>query len=63
MARPSSTIRRISKNISLPEDLIARMELALFSEAEGRIPVGAQSKLIEELLRRHFSMVTQESAQ
>lgn len=54
MARPRTTIRRISKNISLPEDLVARMELELYSEVEGRIPVGAQSDLIERLLREHF---------
>lgn len=55
MSRPKSNISRISKNISLPEDLVARMELDLFSEVEGRIPVGAQSKLIEQLLREHYN--------
>lgn len=60
MSRPPSTIPRISKNISLPQDLIARMELELYSEADGRIPVGAQSKLIEQLLRQHFAKVPQQ---
>ena len=55
MSRPKGVQRRISKNISLPEDLVARMELELFSEVEERIPVGAQSKLIEQLLRDHFN--------
>lgn len=57
MPRPASTVRRISKNISLPEDIIARMEIDLFSEAEGRIPVGAQSRLIEQLLREHYNSI------
>ena len=57
MARPTSTIRTISKNIRLSEDVCAKMELALFSEAEGRIPVGAQAELIETLLRDHFKRI------
>jgi hypothetical protein len=55
MSRPKGVTRRLSKNISLPEDLVARMELELFSEVEERIPVGAQSALIERLLRDHFN--------
>lgn len=54
MSRPKSLTRRIKKNISLPEDIVARMELELFSEVDGRIPVNAQSELIEKLLRQHY---------
>ena len=57
MARPISTIRTVSKNIRLSEDVVAKMELALFSEAEGRIPVGAQAELIKRLLRAHFNEI------
>jgi len=55
MSRPKGITRRISKNISLPEDIVARMELELFSEVDGRIPIGAQSQLIEQLLRDYFN--------
>lgn len=59
MSRPAAVIRRISKNLSLPEDIVARMELELYSEAEGRVPVGAQSSLIEKLLRSYFAVLDQ----
>ena len=55
MARPISTIRTLSKNLRLSEEVCAKMELHLFSEAEGRIPVGAQSNLIDDLLRAYFA--------
>ena len=54
MARPTRTIRSISKNIRLSEIICAKMELALYSDVEGRIPVGAQAALIEGLLKAHF---------
>lgn len=52
--RPSKTLKGIQKNISIPEDLCAKMELELFSEVEGRIPHGAQKEFFEKLLRKHF---------
>lgn len=55
MSRPKATIRRISKNLSLPEDIVAHMELELYSDLEGCVPRGAQSELIERLLREHFN--------
>lgn len=55
MSRPKSNIRKISKNISLHEEVVARMELELYSDVEGRVPIGAQSELIEQLLRQHFA--------
>ena len=54
MPRVKQTVRTISKHISLPEDLVARMELELFSEVEGKIPVGAQQELFTRLLREHL---------
>lgn len=54
MARPKKTVRTIYKNIGLPEDLVARMELELFSEMEGRIPFGAQQEFFTKLLRDYF---------
>ncbi len=54
MSRPKGITRRMSKNISLPEDIVTRMELELYSEVDNRIPIGAQSQLIEKLLREHY---------
>lgn len=55
MARPKRIVRTISKNIALPEDLVARMELELYSELEGKIPFGAQQKFLEKVLRDHYT--------
>ena len=57
MARIAKTERTVQKNIALPIDLAARMEVELFSEVEGRIPLGAHGKLIEGLLRQHFKVL------
>jgi hypothetical protein len=55
MARPLKTIRTVCKNISLPEDLNARVELELYSEIEGKIPFGAQQVFYTSLLKQHFA--------
>jgi hypothetical protein len=54
MARPKKTIRTIYKNIGIPEDLAAKMELELYSEVEGKIPFGAQQEFLTKLLRAYF---------
>jgi hypothetical protein len=55
MARPKRIIRPIVKNIALPEDLVARIELELFSEIEGKIPFGAQQRFFEKVIREHYA--------
>lgn len=54
MARPKKTLATVSKNIRIPEDLAARMELELYSELEGKIPYGAQHEFFTKLLREYF---------
>jgi len=54
MARPKNTIRTKPQTINLPEDLIGRIELELFSEVEGRIPLGAKQEFFVTILRQHF---------
>ena len=54
MPRPKSTNPKIPKHIPIDPDLCAQAELALFSDLEGRVPYGAWSALIEQLLRQHF---------
>ena len=54
MARPKRTDRPVEKRISLPESLVARVELELYSELEGKVPFGAWQTLIGQLLERHL---------
>lgn len=54
MPRPKKTLRPVYKNISLPEDLVAQVELSLWSELEQRVPFGAWSELVQRLLREHL---------
>ena len=54
MSRPKKTVRTVFKNIGLPEDLVVKMELELYSEVEGRIPLGAQQDFFTRLLRDYF---------
>lgn len=51
MARPRKAIRPVEKTVSLPEDLVARVELELYSELEGKVPFGAWQKYLERLIR------------
>lgn len=51
MPKPKRAIRPIMKNVSLPEDLVALVDLHLFSELEGRVPHGAWTALVQQLLR------------
>ena len=55
MPRPKKVIRTVFKNIGIPEDLNARMELELYSEVEGKIPFGAQQEFFSRLMREHFA--------
>lgn len=54
MARPKKVTRTIYKNIGLPEDLVARIELHLFSDLEGKIPFGAQQEFFAALAWKFF---------
>ena len=51
MPRPRKVIRPIQKNVALPEDLVGKVELELYSEVEERVPFGAWQSLITELLQ------------
>jgi len=50
MARPKKTDRPVEKNISLPQSIVVRVELMLFSELEGRVPFGAWQKYMVSLI-------------
>ena len=49
--KPPKILRPVSKHLSLPEDIVAKVELELYSELEQRVPHGAWAALIEQLLR------------
>lgn len=55
MPRPRKIIRPVELSITLPSDIVARLDLELFSPAEGRVPIGKRPELIERLLRRYFA--------
>lgn len=54
MARPKLAIPSVEKNISLPEDLAAAVDLELFSEVEGKVPFGAWKGFITRVIRQHL---------
>lgn len=60
MARTARTIPQVKKTLHIPTDVVARMELELFSELEGKVPHGAQSNLVTKLLREHFEKLDNE---
>lgn len=49
LIEPSSSL-----NVHLPEGLRTRMDLLLFSEAEGRVPKGAYARFISSRLVEFF---------
>ena len=55
MPKPKSIDPGISKNISIPASLVAQVDDLLFSDAEGRVPHGAYSRLFTMLLRKWLS--------
>lgn len=62
MPRPFKTIRPVMMNLSIEEDLYARMKLELYSDLEQKVPHGAQSKMINKMLRSHFRSVDAKKA-
>lgn len=52
MPRPRRTDRPVEKNISLPETLVVKVDLMLFSDLEGKVPFGAWKGYVESLIRQ-----------
>ena len=52
MPKPKAIDPGISKNISIPESVVAQVDALLFSHTEARVPHGAYSRLITMLLRQ-----------
>lgn len=60
MPRPRKTDRPVEKRIALPESLVARVELELYSELEGKVPFAAWQKFVSSLIEEHFRKVDQQ---
>lgn len=56
--RPLEIIRPTRLEISIPEDMRTLMDLRLWSELEGRVPKGAYSQFINQLIREYFTKET-----
>lgn len=54
MARPPKAIKSVSKHLQIEEHLASQFDLLLFSDLEGRVPHGAWSALINQLLRERL---------
>lgn len=55
MPKRPNTDRPRTLNTTLPESLLGRLELFLFSEIEGRVPHGAYAGFLTERIREFFS--------
>lgn len=62
MPRRPAIIKPVEKKLSLDAELVARVELMLFSDLEGRVPYGAWAGFIEQLLREHFARRARQEA-
>ena len=54
MPRPKKVDRPVEKTISLPASLVAKVDLELFSELEGKVPFGAWQQFLVGLIERYF---------
>jgi hypothetical protein len=55
MGRPKKAIPSVEKNICLAQDLVARVDLELWSEVEGKVPFGSWQKYVEGLIREDLA--------
>lgn len=55
MPRPRNLIPASPLEVSLPEDIRARLDLHLWSDLEQRVPHGAYKEFITERLREFFA--------
>ena len=55
MARRPNILRPISLHTTFPEDLMAKIDLYLFSKLEGRVPVGARQRFLIERVEEFFT--------
>lgn len=54
MPKPARIDRPVSKTLSLPSSIVNRVDLALYSEVEQRVPHGEWARLVTQLLTQKF---------
>lgn len=57
MPRPKKAVPSVTKELSLPRDIVARVDLELYSELEDRVPHGAWQRLLTQLLTEWLGKV------
>lgn len=55
MGRKPNLIPSVQLNVALAQDIHTQLTLHLYSELEGRVPLGAYQAFITERLREYFS--------
>jgi hypothetical protein len=61
--KPRRAIRPVEKTISLPQDLVVKVDLLLFSELEMKVPHGAWAGYVKGLIEADlFARAKQEAA-
>ena len=56
MGKPPNVIPSVEKNISIPSDLVVRVDLLLYDKLQERVPHGAWSRFISGLIRRELEV-------
>ena len=59
MARPAKTIPTVYHSVGIPLDLSTQLELHLYSDLEGRIPLGDKADFFTKLVREFFDKHTE----
>lgn len=57
MGRPRLVVRPVEVHVNVPEDVLARIDLLLFSPSQGRVPVGRRAAFIVQALREKLERV------
>lgn len=55
MPRPKQTIGTTPINTALPTPVANKLALELYSEIDGRIPIGAYKQMFTNLLEQHWA--------
>lgn len=58
MPRPPKAIRPVEKTVNIPEDIVAKVDLLLWSDLEERVPHGAWARYILGLIQEDMQVRT-----
>ena len=61
MPRRANIIRPVKLTINLPEDVRTKLDLLLFSQVEGRVPVGAYQRFFIDRINDYFNRLETKS--